>query len=212
MQLQLALDIITLEDALTLLGELSDVIDIVEVGTPFIISEGLNAVRKIRAAHPDLKILADLKIMDAGRHETQCAIDAGADIVTVLGVSSDATISAAIEAADAAGKSIMADMIDVPDIPGRAAQIDALGAHYICVHTAFDVQHTGQSPLAELQQLSRVCKRSQPAVAGGVRLETLGAIVREKPAIIVVGGGITGQRNKRSTALAMRDIIQGGGL
>ncbi len=85
MMLQLALDTVGLKDAKHLLHEVRDVVDIVEIGTPLIIKEGVGAVRKIKNIFPFLKILADLKIADGGYYESQLAFEAGADIVTVLG-------------------------------------------------------------------------------------------------------------------------------
>ena len=186
---------------------MGDSIDIVEIGTPFIVKDGMRAVREVRRAFPDLKILADLKIMDAGKEETACAVEAGADIVTVLGASNDTTIRVSAEAAHKAGKKIMVDMIDVPDVEARAAAIDQLGVDYICVHTAFDVQSTGLNPLEELQKVNRVIKNARSAVAGGIKLATIEGIAAEKPAILIVGGGITGQADKRATALAMKKIL-----
>ena len=45
MKLQLALDDITLEDALSLVRTVRDYIDIIEIGTPFVIAYGMEAVR-----------------------------------------------------------------------------------------------------------------------------------------------------------------------
>ena len=101
----------------------------------------------------------------------------------------------------------MVDMIDVPDVEARAAAIDQLGVDYICVHTAFDVQSTGLNPLEELQKVNRVIKNARSAVAGGIKLATIEGIAAEKPAILIVGGGITGQADKRATALAMKKIM-----
>lgn len=187
MELQLALDFISIEDSIELLKEVGDSIDIVEIGTPFIVKDGMRAVREVRKAFPNLKILADLKIMDAGKEETACAVEAGADIVTVLGASNDTTIRVSAEAAHKAGKKIMVDMIDVPDVEARAAEIDKLGVDYICVHTAFDVQSTGLNPLEELQKVNRVVKNARSAVAGGIKLATIEGIAAEKPAILIVG-------------------------
>ena len=73
-ELQLALDFISIEDSIELLKEVGDSIDIVEIGTPFIVKDGMRAVREVRKAFPNLKILADLKIMDAGKEETACGL------------------------------------------------------------------------------------------------------------------------------------------
>ena len=49
------------------------------------------AVRALRREFPSVTIVADMKIMDAGRVETECAAKAGADVVHVLAGASDAT-------------------------------------------------------------------------------------------------------------------------
>lgn len=45
MKLQLALDDITLDDAVELLDKVHTYVDIIEVGSPFIIEEGMRPVR-----------------------------------------------------------------------------------------------------------------------------------------------------------------------
>lgn len=52
----------------------------------------LPSVRTLKDTHPDLLVLCDAKIMDAGAYEVRLAFDAGADIVTVLAVTDDLTI------------------------------------------------------------------------------------------------------------------------
>ena len=70
-KLQLAVDTLSLEEALAFLEEASSVIDIVEVGTPLLYRSGLEAVRRIREAFPSLYLLCDGKIMDAGAYESR---------------------------------------------------------------------------------------------------------------------------------------------
>lgn len=48
MKLQLALDDITLVDALVLVEKVKNYVDIIEIGSPFIIDEGMRAVREMR--------------------------------------------------------------------------------------------------------------------------------------------------------------------
>ena len=82
MKLQLALDLVDLNEAQALLAELHDLVDLVEIGTPFLIREGVKAITDIKRTYPALEVLADVKIMDAGDYEAKLAYDAGADIVT----------------------------------------------------------------------------------------------------------------------------------
>ncbi|GJM70492.1 hypothetical protein HMSSN036_27080 [Paenibacillus macerans] len=61
-------------------------------------------------------MLADLKVMDAGAYEVMKAAEAGADIVTILGATDDATIRGAVEEAKKHNTKILVDMINVKDI------------------------------------------------------------------------------------------------
>ena len=68
--LQVALDFVDLSRAMKCAEEsVKGGVDWLEAGTPLIKSEGLNAVRKLRERFPDKTIIADMKIMDAGRTE-----------------------------------------------------------------------------------------------------------------------------------------------
>ena len=140
MKLQLALDLLHIEEAKSLLADIADVVDIVEIGTPLIMHEGIKAVTVIKKAYPNVEVLADLKIVDAGKLETQIAIDAGADIVTVLGVAHDTTIQNALEQAHKHNKQIMVDLLSVSDVQTCSRRLESLGVDYVCVHTAFDIQ------------------------------------------------------------------------
>ena len=79
MRLQVAFDLLSLEEVLALLEEVHDLVDIVEIGTPLILKEGIQAVSKVKECYPDQVVLADLKIMDAGALEAEIGFDAGAD-------------------------------------------------------------------------------------------------------------------------------------
>lgn len=207
MQLQLALDFFTVEGAKEVLRQVADFIDIAEVGTPFVVQDGMHAVRTIRREFSGLAVLADLKIMDAGAREAETAAAAGAAYVTVLGVAADATIRATVDAAHGAGAKVMVDLIEVPDVKRRAAEVDALGVDIVCAHTAFDLQAAGKNPLDELLLVQGAVKNAKTAVAGGITLETLPAILQAGPDIIIVGGGITGRPDVRAAAMEMRGMM-----
>ncbi|PAE60030.1 3-hexulose-6-phosphate synthase, partial [Bacillus licheniformis] len=127
MELQLALDLVNIPEAIKVVKEVEEYIDIVEIGTPVVINEGLRAVKEMKDAFPNLKVLADLKIMDAAGYEVMKASEAGADIITILGAAEDMSIKGAVEEAKAQGKKILVDMIGIKDIESRAAELDVLG-------------------------------------------------------------------------------------
>ena len=113
MKLQLALDSSNGQEARRILENVSDLVDIVEIGTPLIMKEGVKVVAEIKHVYPELEVLADLKIMDAGDIEAKIGFEAGADIVTVLGVAHDVTIRRAVNQARILSKKVMVDLIAV---------------------------------------------------------------------------------------------------
>ncbi|MBF0290363.1 MAG: orotidine 5'-phosphate decarboxylase [SAR324 cluster bacterium] len=209
MKLQLALDTVSLIQAKEIIHNLADVIDIVEIGTPLVVREGLKAVAEIKIAYPHLAVLADLKLMDAGKYTANMGFAAGADIVTVLGVSENSTIQAVAEAAQQQEKAVMVDMIAVLDIASRVEQVEQFGVGYICVHTGVDTQHLESSPLDKLKTLKKACRTAKTAVAGGIKAKTLPDILSHQPDIIIVGGGITRQENCREAAVEIKNLITG---
>jgi len=210
MKLQLALDLVDIPGAIEVVKEVGEYIDVVEIGTPVVINEGLKAVKEVKAAFPNLTVLADLKIMDAAGYEVSQASAAGADIITILGTAEDESIKGAVEEAKKQGKEILVDMIAVKDIAARAKELDELGADYICVHTGYDLQAVGKNSFADLHTIKGVVKNAKTAIAGGIKLETLPEVIKEQPDLIIVGGGITGKEDKQSTAREMHELIKQG--
>ena len=96
--------------------------------------------------------------MDAADYEVSQAIKFGADVVTILGVAEDASIKAAVEEAHKHDKQLLVDMIAVQDLEKRAKELDEMGADYIAVHTGYDLQAEGQSPLDSLRTVKSVIK------------------------------------------------------
>ncbi|TYP75395.1 3-hexulose-6-phosphate synthase [Paenibacillus methanolicus] len=207
MKLQLALDLVNIPEAIAVVEEVQSYIDIVEIGTPVVINEGLHAVKAIKDAFPSLQVLADLKIMDAGAYEVMKASEAGADIITVLGATDDSTIKGAVEEARKNGKQILVDMINVKNLEQRAREIDALGVDYICVHTGYDLQAAGENSFEQLRVIKSVVTRAKTAVAGGIKLATLPEVIAASPDLVIVGGGITGHANKAGAAAEMKQLI-----
>lgn len=69
MKLQVALDTLTLDECVDLLNQTYEIVDIAEIGTPFVIEQGMIPVKTLKAQFSDIEVLADAKIMDAGKYE-----------------------------------------------------------------------------------------------------------------------------------------------
>lgn len=205
LELQIALDCLRVEEALRLMEQVHPYVDIVEIGTPLIFEAGLAAVEQIKSRYPDKSCVADLKIMDAGRVEASSGFKRGADIVTLLGVAADMTVQAALEAAADHGGKVMADLINAPDPVRRCGELDALGVPILCLHTAFDrqgVEKADAQPLAEVRRQT-TCRL---AVAGGITLDTMPAVIQNGADIVIVGGAIARDPNPGEAAAAMKQL------
>lgn len=212
--LQVALDLMHLKRALEIAREsLEGGADWIEAGTPLIKSEGAECLRALKREFPGRTLVADMKTMDVGAFEVEIAAKAGADVVTVLGLSDDGTISESVLAARKYGAAIMVDMINVPDKVKRAKRVEELGASYVCLHVGIDEQMKGEgSPLDMVSEVAEAI--SIPlAVAGGITAETAPRMIERGASVIIVGGGIIKTGDVRSAARAVKDgMMTGRGL
>ena len=188
--LQVALDLMNLHRALQIAKEAVDGgVDWIEVGTPLIKSEGMEAVRAIKKQFPRHTVIADLKTADVGGYETEMAAKAGADVVVILGISNDSTILEAIRAGKQYNCKIMCDLISIRDKAARAKEIAALGADYLALHVGIDQQMEGISPITELRGIVEAVN-IPIAVAGGLNSETVADVAGAGASIVIVGGAI----------------------
>lgn len=190
MKLQFALDDISIDEAMALLDRVHPFIDIVEVGTPFLLEEGLRPVRAFRARYPALPVLADVKIMDAGYYEARQAFAAGAAYVTVLGVTDLLTVKGCLEVAAEFGGTVVADMICVEDLPKRVRQLEDVGMKALAVHTGVDQQAAGHTPADDLASMKQSSRQSELFVAGGITPATLSQYIDLGADVAIVGSGI----------------------
>ena len=206
MKLQVAMDVLTTEDALALAAKVAPHVDIIELGTPLIKAMGLAAVTAIKAAHPDKIVFADLKTMDAGELEADIAFTAGADLVTVLGSAGDSTIVGAVKAAKAHNKGVVVDLIGVADKVTRAREVTALGAQFVEMHAGLDEQAEPGFTLATLINQGETAKVPF-SLAGGVNLSTIASVQRAGATVAVAGGAIYGAADPAEAAKALRAAI-----
>jgi 3-hexulose-6-phosphate synthase/6-phospho-3-hexuloisomerase len=211
-KLQLALDFVDLHRAVLVAEKAVPAgVDWIEVGTPLIKSEGLDAVRELKRRFPGKTIVADMKIMDAGRVEVESAAKAGAALVDVLGTASDATIEECVHAGRNYGAKIVVDLIAVPDPVARARRAEELGVDYITVHVAIDEQMRGHEPFAVLQAVSQAVQ-IPVGVAGGINSETAAQAVAHGASYVIVGGAITKAKDPEAATREIRRALDEGAV
>jgi 3-hexulose-6-phosphate synthase len=206
-EIQLALDSLDFDTTLALAAQAAPYIDIIEIGTPCIKFNGEKIVHALKAAHPDKKILVDLKTMDAGEYEAAPFFKAGGRITTVLGAADMATIKGVIKAANANAGEAQVDLIGVKDKVAVAKDAVTNGAHIIGVHTGLDAQASGQTPFQDLKTIADLNLPVKVSVAGGINRDTIQGTVRAGADIVVVGAAIYGADSPADSARELRELV-----
>lgn len=208
--LQVALDLLELKRAVEIGKEsIEGGADWLEVGTPLIKSEGMNAIRTLRDAFPDVTIVADMKTMDTGAIEVEMAAKSGASVVSILAVADNAVIDEAIKSGRKYGVAIMVDIINAEDPVRRAKELEGLGVDYVCVHVGIDQQMQGMDTLNLLKKVS--AELNTPlAVAGGVDAELASEAVSLGADVIIVGGNITRSAKIKESTAKIRESMDFG--
>jgi 3-hexulose-6-phosphate synthase/6-phospho-3-hexuloisomerase len=208
--IQVALDFDEMPRALKLAAEAVDGgADWLEVGTPLLKSEGMEAVRALRKQFPKHTIVCDTKTMDAGRAEMEMAAKSGATVAVVMGIAPDETIRDAIRAGEHYGIRVAADLMGVADVAARAAQLAEWGIDQVCVHTPIDEQMAGRISFDRVRAVAEAV--SVPvSVAGGITSETAADAIAAGASIVIVGGALTKARDARQAAAELRRAIDEG--
>lgn len=205
-KLQVAIDLLTTADALALATKVAPYIDIIELGTPLIKSEGLAVITAMKAAFPDKIVFADFKTADAGELEAEMAFGAGADLITILGATGDATIIGAVKAAKAHGKGVVVDTIGVADRVKRAQEVIALGVQFVELHAGLDEQ--AQEGYSIQVLIDEAARAGVPvSIAGGVNLSNIAAVKASGVTVAVAGAAIYSAEDPAAAAKALYDAL-----
>jgi len=132
MKLQVAIDRVSKAAAREMIEVLRDSADIIEIGTSLIKDFGLTgSVAALRECCGPARLLADVKTCDEGAYEFERSFEAGADIVTVMGFSSEATLQACAETARRFGKDYMIDLMELDEERVRRVAAAFPGCHSV---------------------------------------------------------------------------------
>jgi 3-hexulose-6-phosphate synthase/6-phospho-3-hexuloisomerase len=204
---QISLDLTDIDEALaTAEVAMRAGVDWLEAGTPLILAEGLNGVRRLRQAFPGVPIVADLKTMDGGYLEAEMMAKAGATHVVVMARAHAETIKCVVKAGADFGCKVMGDNLGCPDMVAAAKTLEDLGCDYVIHHIGYDerrgIAAAGRripSPLDQLREVVAAVKVPVQAV-GGLSLEQAIRCPQYGAPLVVLGAPLTVDADAFKTA------------
>ncbi|MCI8277862.1 orotidine 5'-phosphate decarboxylase / HUMPS family protein [Staphylococcus xylosus] len=206
MKLQVALDRISLDEAINLASKLNGKVDIIEIGTSLIKDYGNLAIDKIKAVTPKNKILVDSKTIDEGAYEFEQAFKHGADIVTVMGAASYQTLLACYEMTKQYGGTMMIDLLNLNY--EQIVEIDDFSKAIYLVHHSVDANEEVQvaNIISEFKKSHAHIERI--AIAGGIDYESTEDLNQQGIIeIVVVGSKIIKSKSVSDTAGKFMEVL-----
>lgn len=203
MELQVALDAISPGRGIQVVTAAREYVDIIEMGTGFLLMNGFHPIGVFKELFPEKKILADTKIMDGGYHIAKSAFDAGADIITVCSCADRATVKDAIQAAKDLGKEVLVDLIASDGYEEQAAFLNPLNVDYVCAHMVTDAEE-GQDLASFFEKVHRVHFDAKISLAGGIKREKLPEIMKYHPDVLIIGRAIIDNPDPLEAAKAFK--------
>lgn len=205
MNIQLALDRFSIEEAISMAESVRPYIDWVEVGTSLIKEFGMQSVRAIREAFPDKTIVADMKTVDNAIYEMELCFSAGADVATVMGAAPKVSIEACLRVAANYKKEIMIDLLNIT--PQAMKNLTQFQEAIFCAHLSKDQQElSGESEGPTFSSV--VSRENRMAFAGGITLGTLTSLKESNPFVIIIGSAITKAEDPVMVAKSVYEIVK----
>ncbi|OKL52894.1 3-keto-L-gulonate-6-phosphate decarboxylase [Bowdeniella nasicola] len=210
-QLQIALDTSDLPSALRPLNAAIEHIDIIECGTILILNEGLDAVRAIRALYPELPILADVRIAEAGSIIAKHCFAAGASLVSCVAGASLATIEQVVRVAGEHDGEVQVELSsEWFDLTRARAWRDA-GVRHVIVKRSRDAEAAG-ALVWSLEDLDRIRELSDMGftvtATGGITPADIDTFADTPLGIIISGREIVGAADPAASAARLQGRIR----
>jgi 3-hexulose-6-phosphate synthase len=213
MKLQLALDRPDLSGELELVSKVGRYVDLIEAGTPLLIREGIRVVREIRRRHRGRRVVADIKVVDAGEPIAELAFAAGASVVTVLGTASDEVFERVVKMAQRYDGEVMADSLGVTNLVARAKELRKLGVSTLCLNRRGLKLKRANTAEGRKQLAALLGEIDLPVyLAGGIDLAELVELRKAPLAGVIVGAAIAEAASPVEAARQMRRAIDEAGV
>lgn len=204
MDLQIAIDRMTLKDTISLLEVVQEA-DIIELGTSLCKDYGIESVHTVKKNLTEGKLLVDIKTIDEGEYEFTQYYKAGADSLTVMGASSKETLDKCYEVSKKFGKEMVIDLLECSK--SKISLIKDYPEALYCLHFSSDSKkkYSIKEVVSEFQKDFPSIKRL--AIAGGINLSRLKELENTTIERAIVGSYVTNSESAKEKIKEMKEVI-----
>jgi 3-hexulose-6-phosphate synthase/6-phospho-3-hexuloisomerase len=197
---QVALDLLDKEKALTIASEAVRAAEgqnlFLEIGTPLLMSHGIEAINEFVKRFPQVPCLLDTKLFDVPAQLVKRAAELGAKAVTAMSLAPIASLEEAVAAAKEAGVAIWADLLGAGELLGtpqgivwRGLLMEELNFDGVIVHRGISEQASGGFEWEELEEVCRAV-RIPVGAAGGLNAQTVPRAIQAGASWVIVGSAV----------------------
>lgn len=205
--IQIALDQTDLVSAVEVANNVHTYVDVIEVGTILAFAEGMNAVKTLRANHPEHILVCDMKTTDGGAILAKMAFEAGADWITVSAAAHIATVEACKKVADQLDGEIQMELYGNWTLDDAKAWL-GLGITQVIYHRSRDAELAGvgwtDADIEKMRALSELGMELN--ITGGIVPEDLHLFEGLKAKTFIAGRALAGEKGQ-ATAEALKAQI-----
>lgn len=207
MKLIISYDFTNLSQAIEIAKKTAPAADIIEIGLPLLLAEGVTAISTFRKEFPTKPILADAKLVDRVSDVVPLLCKAGASIITVLYGTSNKVIQKATNIAHEQGAKIILDLIDTETMGQAARDAEELHVDYLLFH--FPHEETSTANHLDRWDSVRGNTKLPIFISGRITEEQAKEIYKLKPSGIFVSEAITKSTDPIGTANRFKAISDG---
>ncbi|NQZ65902.1 MAG: 3-keto-L-gulonate-6-phosphate decarboxylase UlaD [Mycoplasmatales bacterium] len=208
--LQIALDTLTVDEAIENVEKIYKYIDVIEVGTILIASQGKKAIKEISNKYKDKIIVADGKIADAGSVFAMMFFDNGADFTTAICAAETQTIKSVLDTAKLYGKDKDVQIELTSNFNWKQVEEwKKIGIKQVVYHRSRDAQLAGvnwtQNDIKTIKKFDEM--GFKVTITGGISLKDIEFFKDVNVYIFIVGRSIRDAENLSLEAQKFKDQI-----
>ena len=205
--LQIALDVSDLEEA-TRLAQIAAAngADLIEVGDPLIKRFGMKSVCRIREMVPGMPIVVEFASSDWVDEQIELAVEAGADLVFVMGLDQPSRIERAVRTARSHRVGIVLAIPTHVDVTQWCATVESAGADGISIIRNIDSAEAAAATMARMRAVADTT--AVPVViSGGFGPNNIADVADDEWSVLIVGGAFIRARDPVAVMQILREMV-----